>query len=272
MNGHEALILDFLTSRKSLLRSPQTLEYYENTASKFIEWLGANELTGASVRLYLTELTERGCADGTVHAHARAIRALVNFGHDENYFEKKIKVRMPTVRERNLPVLNSDQLMEVAEIAHVTDRALILLMADTGLRRNEVVSLEWEDIDFETGRILVTNGKGGKIRTVFMGKATSKALSKYQKRYNGEGQVFPIEPRSLTQRMRRLSNKVGIEFTPHALRRTFATMSLRNGLNVLSLQRMMGHTTLAMTTKYVKYVDEDLRAEHLAHGPIDQIM
>ena len=66
--------------------------------------------------------------------------------------------------------------------------------------------------------------------------------------------------------MIRLGRKSGIRITPHMFRRTFATMSVRQGMDMISLQRLMGHANISMTGRYVNLLDEDLVAAHSEHG------
>jgi len=72
--------------------------------------------------------------------------------------------------------------------------------------------------------------------------------------------------------MMRLSEKAKIHITPHALRRTFATLSIRAGMDVFQLQILLGHSSLEMTRRYVSLVDEDLIRTHQAHGPVDNLL
>ncbi|MCK5635711.1 MAG: tyrosine-type recombinase/integrase, partial [Anaerolineales bacterium] len=60
--------------------------------------------------------------------------------------------------------------------------------------------------------------------------------------------------------------------TPHALRRTFATLSLKAGMNLIHLQGLLGHSTLEMTRRYLQVLDEDLVDAHRSHGPIDTFL
>ena len=72
--------------------------------------------------------------------------------------------------------------------------------------------------------------------------------------------------------IRRISEKSGIPFSAHDLRRTFATLSLKAGMNVLHLQSLLGHSSLEMTRGYVQMVKDDLNEVHRAHGPIDTFL
>jgi len=70
----------------------------------------------------------------------------------------------------------------------------------------------------------------------------------------------------------RLGNRAGIKLSPHALRRTFATLALKAGMNVFQLQGLLRHSSLEMTRRYVTMLDEDLVDAHKKHGPIDYLL
>lgn len=70
----------------------------------------------------------------------------------------------------------------------------------------------------------------------------------------------------------RISERANILISAHALRRTFATLSLRAGMNVVQVQGLLGHTSLEMTRHYIELLDEDLVKAHKEHGPIDYVL
>ncbi len=78
-----------------------------------------------------------------------------------------------------------------------------------------------------------------------------------------------MSPEGLGSVLKRISKRAGIHLTSHALRRTFATLSLKAGMNLIHLQGLMGHSSIEMTRHYVKTLDEDLLNAHQEHGPID---
>ena len=67
----------------------------------------------------------------------------------------------------------------------------------------------------------------------------------------------------------RIGERAEIHISPHILRRTFATLSLRSGMNPLHLQGLLGHSSLEMVRRYIQMVDEDLLQAHREHGPVD---
>ena len=78
-------------------------------------------------------------------------------------------------------------------------------------------------------------------------------------------------PAGLRSWVLRIGKRAKIHVTPHALRRTFATLSLRAGMDIFQLQALMGHSSLEMTRHYVTLLDDDLIKAHKKHGLIDHL-
>ena len=278
---------DFILSRQAMLCSPRTMNWYAFTLGKVIGWLMENgvttpdEIQARHVRAYLAEMAVREMSDSYINNHARAIRTLLKFFHTEKYIQEPVAFQMPTIAEKRLPVLSSEEVKKlVGACRQPRDKALILLMVDTGLRRAEVCALNWCDVDISSGLVRVVRGKGGKARSVVVGVTTRRALLKYRRQVNPEAEhpLFQAQNGNrltgygLRSLLLRLGERAGVHVSPHALRRTFATMSLRAGMNLLHLQGLLGHSTIEMTRRYVQMLDDDLLEAHRVHGPIDNFL
>jgi len=165
---------DFMLSRQAMLCTSETLRFYRNTAGKFLKWLedrgvtSPDEVSGRYVRAYLADHSYY--ADTTLHGHARAIKTLVRFWHDEGYLAQSVKFAMPRLSKKRLPYLTANQLKLVLKATiKLRDKALIMLLADSGLRNSETLALNWGDLDISSGLVLVKRGKGGKARSVVIG-------------------------------------------------------------------------------------------------------
>lgn len=278
---------DFVLSRQAMQCTPATMTFYQYTAGKFLQWLEQKSVTSPSevqarhVREFLAEVAGNGKSDKTVNANARAIRTLVRFWHAEGYMPEAVTFAMPKIAKKRLPVLTADELSKIiAACQNPRDKALVLFMADSGLRRAEVTALNWGDVDMQSGLVRVVRGKGGKARSAVIGANTRRALLAYRRTLKDVSDHAPMfQARGGTRLMgtglllvyRRLAKRTGIHVSPHAMRRTFVILSLRADMDVLHLQAMLGHASLTMTMHYAQMVDEDLLQAHKAHSPIDNL-
>jgi len=188
---------------------------------------------------------------------------------------------MPNIAKKRLPVLSVDELKQVLEACKtIRDKTVVLLLADTGVRRMEACTLNWGDIDIASGLVRIYRGKVGKARSVVIGVTTRRVLLAYRRtvKHDGNDPLLQtishtrLTPMGLRSVLQRISKRTQIHFTPHALRRTFATLSLRAGMNLLELQALLGHSSLDMTKRYVDMLEDDLLAAHREHGPIDRFI
>ena len=278
--------LDFLISRQAKQCSTATMEFYKYTAEKFLHWAetqGVKDPAGIDsslVRQYLAKLISEGKRDTTVHDNARALRTLLKFWNEESYIEKPIRFDMPKVARRRLPTLTAEQLKQAIDSCqNKRDKALLLFLADSGLRRAEVVALNWDDVDIQTGLVRVKRGKGGKARSAVISPTTRRALLQYRRtiKYSSSSPLFLSRTKErLTGTgvliiFRRLSKQTGLHITPHCLRRTFTILSLRAGMSVLHLQNLGGWASMDLVNRYAQMVDDDLLQAHSAHSPVESL-
>lgn len=276
---------DFILSRQAMQCTSSTLEFYRYTAYQFLFWIEEQhittpkEITARHVRLYLAQLANTGKKDTTLHAHARAIRSLVRFWYAEGYTDSIIKYEMPRLEKKRLPILTADQLRQVLGSCNTRDKAILLFMVDSGLRRGEICKLNWGDVNVENGLVRVKQGKGKKDRSAVVGATTRRALLKYRKTIRSFDETALFLSRT-NQRLtgtglliifRRLSKQTGIHITPHAMRRTFVVLSLRAGMDAGHIQAMLGHTKIDMVYRYAQLAEDDLLWAHKGHGPIDNL-
>jgi site-specific recombinase XerD len=277
---------DFMLSRQAMNCTPATLEWYRHTAGVFLAWCEQQGITSTDqikakhIRQYIAEMASSGKKDNTCHDHARAIRTLLRFFLNERYITEPVQFEMPKVAKERLPVLTTEQLQIIIKACNVRDKALILLMTDSGLRRKETINLNWADLDFASGLLRVRLGKGKKDRSAVIGATTRRALLQYRRQLKNVSPDAPIfQTREGTrftsdgfiQIFHRLTARTGIYFSPHALRRTFVIMSLRNGMDILHLQAILGHASSDMVFHYAQMVDEDLLQAHRKYSPVDNL-
>jgi len=276
---------DFLLARTSALRSPRTVAYYSETLRPFLAYLEGEgvidprQMEVRHVRAFLAGEAKR-VAPGTVHASARAIRAWVRFLERDGYLEHAPRFDMPRVPQKPQPVLSPEDVrLLLAACTSERDRALVLFLLDTGARRAEAQSVDWGDVNLETGVVRLRTTKGERPRVVILGARSRRAILRHRRSVphaerdplwqTADG--LRLSYAGLREVLRRAGDRAGVKVTPHALRRTFATLALRGGMNLLHLAALMGHADLTMLRRYAVVVEEDLRRAHEASGPVDSL-
>jgi integrase/recombinase XerD len=157
------------------------------------------------------------------------------------------------------------------------DKALVLLLLDTGVRLGELCRLKVEHVNLATGEIrIIGHGSGVKSRprTVFLGKQAKKALWMYlaSREDEDEPSLFGIRDSGVQQMLRNCGKRAGVRNVhPHRFRHTFAIMYLRNGGDVFTLQRLLGHSDLETVKHYLNLVKADLEGAHRRASPADNL-
>lgn len=195
--------------------------------------------------------------------------------------------QMPTIKpfdERDIrAVLRQAGQGSTSELRY-RDRAMILFLLDTGVRASELCNLRLANVDLKQGSAIV-RGKGrldrgtGRQRIVFLGGRAQRAVHRYlleRKAEEPEAWLFvATNGRQLTRdvlgrHLRRLGERAGVlPCNPHRFRHTFAIFYLRNGGDVFTLQRLLGHSSLDMVQRYLSIAQSDVEAAHRKAGPVD---
>jgi len=190
-------------------------------------------------------------------------------------------------RDRTIKFLLPEELeklfnvVDVSSIIGLRDRAILEVLFSTGLRVSELVSLNREQVNIESGEFGVI-GKGGKVRVVFLSKKAKEWLKKYLDkrndpysplfiRYSGpkakEGltnEKLRLSVRSVERMIDKYRKKAGILFRigPHVLRHSFASDLLSHGADLRSVQEMLGHKNISTTQIYTHVTNTRLREIH----------
>ncbi len=149
---------------------------------------------------------------------------------------------------------------------------MLSLMLNTGIRLSEATALQWRDLDLNSGKLLVRQGKGAKDRTLWVGESDLEMLGRWRNRQaqtvaGSPRHVFttldgnPVSGRYVQQMVKRYAAKAGIEknLHPHMLRHTFATDLYRETGNIRLVQKALGHSDLSTTMLYTHVYDREVR-------------
>lgn len=278
--------MEFSLSRKAKHCTPATLSFYKYTCFMFMRWAeqqgvqSPKHIKARHVRQYLSDLFDQGKKDTTCHDHARAIRTLVRFLYDDKIIPEPVTFDMPKLSKKELPILNAEEVRTVLRACNTRDRAIVLFMADCGIRNSEVCKLNWGDVNFENGMVHVDQGKGQKDRAVVIGAYARRALLQYRRQVKNRNDKTPLflsrkgrfTRHGLLIVYRRLSKITGIHVTPHAMRRTYVILALRSNTDPGHIQRMLGHVDLSMIYHYAQIGDIDLLRIQGNNSPMDDLL
>jgi len=144
---------------------------------------------------------------------------------------------------------------------------------DMGARANELLSVNLVDINQARGDILIRQSKGRKPRTVYIGKQSKRALRRYLNHRKDEcTALWVTHPRCGSERLSydglrkiltRRAQKAGVEEPSlHDFRRAFALAMLRNGTDIFTLAKLMGHEGISVLQRYLKQTNLDTGEAH----------
>ena len=284
----------FLTDCRIRKLSPNTIEFYREKLARFTAYAKSqkvNDLDQADtdlLRRFFLWLEENGHNPGGRHAWFRTLRAFFRWMENEleGYTSPLRKLKPPKVDVPPIEGASMDEVQALLDtcdnsFAGLRDKALILVLLDTGIRAGELLALDWPDIDLMAGKVIIRKGKGGKFRFVFLGRLARQALRKYAgQRKDDHPAVFIGVKRQerltyggLMIILNRRARQAGLPQapSPHDFRRAAALQMLRSGADVVSVSRLLGHAGLNTVKRYLAQTDADLQEVHNRHSPVSNL-
>ena len=277
---------NFIESEKKY--SKHTVSAYVNDLEEFNKFLNINseklneKLNYSFVRQWIVELSENGLSTRSINRKISSLKSYFNFLIAIN----KLNVS-PLKLHRNLKVepkiiipFNEREMDKVFEIFNNNsgkldrDFLIIEILYSTGIRRDELINLKFEDIYFEQGLIKVL-GKRNKERLVPVLPNLLSKIKKYSSNNSINSYLFKskngkkISPstiyRIVKKYFRQISSKNKI--SPHVLRHSFATHMINNGADINSVKEILGHSSLASTQIYTKIKVPKMLNDYMLNHP-----
>jgi site-specific recombinase XerD len=278
-------------------RSQGTIDRYEYTFTHFGRFLELEALPHTSecltsqvmerFTLYLrdTPIKEQNGTtirqESGIHAHLRDLRAFTRWLYRNGLLEREVFISMPKIPKRLIRILDDTKLQRVWQSKYlvgnsplsVRNRAMLALMLDTGLRREEVATITLDNLSMERRTITVI-GKGNKERRVFFSMKVREQLKEFLAiRGLDDEPLFHLNAGGIRTQFRRIKEELGMEtFHPHLLRHQFATQMLRETKNMEYVRLLLGHEDYNTTKRYLQLTDEDLQEAHELGSPFDKMV
>lgn len=284
----------FLLDREARQLSQNSLDFYRWQLTPFCRWLEGQKVTlealqAAHLRRYFAAWGQTHSRGG-VHAAWRAISVFLRWAGREYDLDHLshllLHVGEPKLPKTPLPPVEPETIRALLatcgqDYNGVRDRAIILVLYDSGLRARELLSLNVADVNLRDGRVFVTCGKGAKSRTTYIGPSTRRAVRRY---LNTRRRLTPDAPlwvsttaqrlsyAGLRSMLRRRCAQAGVALvTPHAFRRAWAVNMLRNGASIYHLRDLGGWADLDALKPYLKLAEQDLATAHRTASPVEHL-
>lgn len=277
--NNEELIQKMKEDMKLRGFSKYSYSNYLNKAKQIIKYFKKpmEEVTTKEIREYLMiylkekkEISER-----SVNYYNSVIRFIYDVTLDIPINKKQIPMYR---KKRILPKILREEELSIFFNAcdNYMYKTIFMLIYGTGLRISEAATLKIEDIDSTNMRVFVRNGKGERQRYTVLPKASLEMLREYYKKYkpnHPEGYLFlngdgdPMKPERLRVYFRRYRKKAKIEegFIVHSLRHSFATKLVEEGVPLIQVKELLGHSCIRSTMTYVHVANNMQKVE----SPLD---
>ncbi len=266
--------LTSLTSERNL--SEHTVKNYKADLYHFFKEIKTpfDEIKPRHFRRYVNQLTENHYSAATRKRRLMALRSFYKFLVTENEidFNPFLRFSSPKIEQR-LPNFITKKELEImiqkggsADLQYERNRLIVEFLFNTGIRVSELVQIRKQDI-LQDG-IIKVKGKGGKERSViYVDRSKLEETLEYIHK-NSSKFIFeskPDSPLSISQ-IQRIVKKYGeyigkSDLSPHKLRHSFATHMLKEGLNIRSVQNLLGHSSLNTTQIYLNILISDTQNE-----------
>jgi site-specific recombinase XerD len=284
----------WLESMQARQFSPNTLRGYRVNVGAFLRYLQENlnlttldAVRPAHIRKWLIYRQQHGVSNAQLHNDYRQPRTFWRWCIREELTTNDpfAKVEKPKLQPTLKPALTPREVEQILQACdgkdwlRLRDKALILLLLDTGLRIHEAHKLTVADAQQET---VLIRGKGGKQRVVFLSAEVRLAIKRYLKAcpypLTDDSPLWQGVNGALTlwgimEVVEKIGKRAGLPkpLGAHTFRRTFATWSLRSGIDLEQLRQLMGHSDYTVLRQYLSLVEADLKQAHQQHSPLNNL-
>ncbi len=278
-------VKQFIEERVAMRYSPHTIRDYEVTYRKFLAHAGDMDIRAVNKKQIVQFMASQANVSAkTLRNYHADLSALWQWAIQQGVCSENPvrQIKAPVAEKKTIIPLSKAEITDLLEGISQSryphrDRAIILTLLDTGIRATELCNLQIKDLNRVAGHIRVI-GKGKKERLVPVSNELIQIIDEYLETRGdvpNTAPLFalkcgkPLERVKLRKILAELGDKRGVSHVfPHRFRHTFAIQFLRNGGNIYSLQKILGHTTLDMVKRYLAIAQYDVDHDHAIASPV----
>lgn len=279
-------IVEFGFDCKARKLSDKSISNYQKQLRYLLRYLDAEfqvnqveEVRSFHIKQFLVDMADKGRKPQYINDLLKVFKTFFNYMKKEGYIKERPTASIHNMKQPKVKIITFSE-DEIRKMLHyyqgrnflnIRNRTMIALFFDTGMRLTEVMTLRPEQIREDS---IIVHGKGNKERLVPVSAYLAKALMQYQmvreayfeaklpERYlfvSKNGRKLTQE--AITKVLKKAAMDVGVNcnvrVSPHTCRHTFAHLQLKNGLDLYSLSRLMGHESVAITQRYLEGIKDD---------------
>lgn len=260
-------ILLYLATKKIDGLSKTTIKHYGMRLGRFSKYLKKNveDITTMDIRIYLANYSKTGVKNSTIATETDILRGFFNWLENEEYIDKSPMRKIKTIKiEDSMRKALTKEELEILRggAKSLRKKALLEFFYSTGCRLEEVENVRKDDIDWQKLQLRVV-GKGNKERIVYLNATIQVHLRKYiMSRLDDCDSLFVTERkpykamgrRAIQREIDLITSQSGLKKNvfPHLLRHTAATHWLNSGMDITTVQSILGHDNLDTTQIYAQ--------------------
>jgi integrase/recombinase XerD len=278
--------------------APKTIEWYEESLrGRLLKKVHVEPQKFTKINLeYLIEnMKKDGLKITSINTYLRSIRAFFGYLREEEGLKNLPKVKLLKEDKEPIKAFKEEDIRKLIEkpkkknlknFADLRDYVIVCFLLGTGVRLNTFINIKISDIDFENREVYLRKMKGREQIRIPLSFSLAKTLNEYLQIRGREPEDFlfcnvygeQMKGKNVEDRVRlyckkRLGKEKSKEYrcSPHTFRHTFAILYMRNGGDLLTLQKLLGHKSISITTRYVNLLPEDVKREFAKFSPLDNI-
>lgn len=249
--------------------SSNTIAGYAKDLHNFVEWSRSNiagarwsTITMSDIDNYITDMAKGGLKPATTNRHLSALSGLYRFMKREGlmtenpcHYESRRKIAQTI--PNTIPL---NDLKTAYDNAYGVVKVMLALLISTGIRIQELLDLEWNDINFVDNSLKI-HGKGNKERFVYTNSEYLETLRTVYQYQCQKGKIFLMNQREARRMVFDALKPYtkAKQLSPHAIRHSFATHLANEGVNASTIGAILGHKQLETTQKYIDLTDAPVR-------------
>ena len=266
-------------SPKTIDNYTKQLRYLEKHLSSEFSVLNIEDVKSAHIKSFMVMMDDAGRKPQYINDLLKVFKTFFTYLESEGYIQtspaKRIrnmklpKLKLRTFSEKN--IMDMINFYSGQSFIAIRNRAMIAMMFDTGVRLSELMELAESQIHEDS---IMIYGKGAKERVVPVSPFLAKALLRYSRARESHFQNVlhdkefflsrtgkKLTAEAVAKMLKKAANAVGvskeIRVSPHTCRHTFAHLNLKNGIDLYTLSRLLGHESVSITQRYLEGITDE---------------